>query len=121
MVGLSTFTSASDADAETSETVVETAGRLAPRLAARAAEFDESDSFVGENFALLKQAGLVEAGVPRELGGGGAEVDELADMLRADGARLQLDRARLFHAHAPGRHPGLALATSESVPPSSRC
>ena len=82
MVGLSTFTSASDADAETSETVVETAGRLAPRLAARAAEFDESDSFVGENFALLKQAGLAEAGVPRELGGRGAEVGELADMLR---------------------------------------
>ena len=29
-----------------------------------------------------KDAGLVEAGVPRELGGGGAEIAELCDMLR---------------------------------------
>lgn len=55
---------------------------LAPVLAERAERFDESDVFVAENYALLKDAGLVEAGVPRELGGGGAEIDELAEMLR---------------------------------------
>lgn len=55
---------------------------LGPELAARAAEFDENDRFVEENYKLLKSAGLVEAAVPRELGGGGAEVAELAAMLR---------------------------------------
>lgn len=62
--------------------VVETARALSPRLAARAAEIDQNDRFVSENYALLKEAGLVEAGVPRELGGGGAEISELAEMLR---------------------------------------
>jgi alkylation response protein AidB-like acyl-CoA dehydrogenase len=55
---------------------------LVPALAAGAAEADAADRFVAENYARLKDAGLVEAGVPRELGGGGAEVRELADMLR---------------------------------------
>jgi alkylation response protein AidB-like acyl-CoA dehydrogenase len=43
---------------------------------------DENDSFVAENYAALKTSGLVEAGVPTELGGGGANVTELAHMLR---------------------------------------
>jgi indole-3-acetate monooxygenase len=62
--------------------VVERARRLVPTLAERAAEFDEADRFVAANYPLLKEAGLVEAGVPRELGGSGAEVRELAEMLR---------------------------------------
>ncbi|WP_332698915.1 acyl-CoA dehydrogenase family protein [Bosea sp. (in: a-proteobacteria)] len=62
--------------------VVETAHHLSRKLAERAAEADQNDRFVSENYALLKQAGLVEAGVPRELGGGGAEISELAEMLR---------------------------------------
>jgi alkylation response protein AidB-like acyl-CoA dehydrogenase len=62
--------------------VVATAHGLSSRLAASAAEFDEDDRFVIENYALLKEAGLVEAGVPRELGGRGAEISELANMLR---------------------------------------
>ena len=62
--------------------VVDTANRLAPRLAEPAGEVDQSDRFVVENYALLKEAGLVEAGVPKELGGGGAEIPELAEMLR---------------------------------------
>jgi len=51
-------------------------------LAERTSRYDESDTFVAENYTLLKEAGLVEAGVPMELGGGGLEVAELADMLR---------------------------------------
>ena len=51
-------------------------------LAERAPGFDEADAFVADNYVLLKEAGLVEAGVPRELGGGGAEVAELCEMLR---------------------------------------
>jgi alkylation response protein AidB-like acyl-CoA dehydrogenase len=48
----------------------------------RASETGDEDRFVAENFASLKESGLVEAGVPQELGGGGATVDELAAMLR---------------------------------------
>ncbi|MER9969741.1 acyl-CoA dehydrogenase family protein [Mesorhizobium sp. M0060] len=62
--------------------VVAIAQGLAPKLAARTAEFDENDRFVAENYVLLKEAGLVEAGVPRELGGKGAGIPELANMLR---------------------------------------
>lgn len=61
---------------------VDAAHALAPEFAARAARHDEDDSFVAENYLALKEAGLVEAGVPRELGGGGAEIAELCEMLR---------------------------------------
>ncbi len=57
------------------------ARRLGPDFARRAAECDETDTFVGENYDALKQAGLIEAGVPKELGGGGHDVDALAAML----------------------------------------
>ena len=55
---------------------------LAQRFAGRAAAADEDDQFVAENYAELKAAGLLAAGVPRELGGEGLELAELADMLR---------------------------------------
>lgn len=58
---------------------------LSERIAAGAGQADAEDRFVAENYALLKEAGLVEAGVPRELGGGGADVRELAAMLRVLG------------------------------------
>jgi alkylation response protein AidB-like acyl-CoA dehydrogenase len=64
------------------ETVQETARRLAPAFAARAADTDASDRFVSENYEMLKAAGLVAAAVPRELGGRGATIAELCDMLR---------------------------------------
>lgn len=52
-------------------------------LAERAASIDENDDFVGQNYGLLKEAGLVHAGVPEELGGLGAEVPELSEMLKS--------------------------------------
>ncbi len=55
---------------------------LGSKFAARAAGFDETDEFVAENYQALKEAGLVEAGVPKEFGGGGHDVAELAAMLR---------------------------------------
>ena len=58
------------------------ARRIAETISARAGEFDEAGRFVAENYDLLKEEGLIEAGVPRELGGGGADVPELAEMLR---------------------------------------
>ncbi len=60
---------------------VEIARELGPAFAARAEAADE-DKYVAQNIAELKAAGLVEAGVPQELGGGGASIDELAAMLR---------------------------------------
>lgn len=55
---------------------------LGPVLAACAESLDATDAFAAENFAALKAAGFLEAGVPAELGGGGAEPAELARMLR---------------------------------------
>jgi alkylation response protein AidB-like acyl-CoA dehydrogenase len=67
---------------EDRDDIVAIARDLGPAFAGRAADADEKDSFVTENYQALKEAGLVEAGVPVELGGRGAEVAELADMLR---------------------------------------
>jgi len=55
---------------------------VGPRFAARAAAHDASDAFVAENYAELRARRAFGAGVPRELGGGGASHAELADMLR---------------------------------------
>jgi indole-3-acetate monooxygenase len=60
----------------------EIAAELAPAFAASAAEHDATDSFVAQNFARLKDAGLVSIGVPVELGGGGADLPDLCQMLR---------------------------------------
>jgi indole-3-acetate monooxygenase len=62
--------------------LVSIARDLGAKFAARAAAFDETDEFVGENYQALKDAGLVDAGVPTDLGGGGHDVAELAAMLR---------------------------------------
>lgn len=69
-------------NATTHRSPVEIARELGPTFAERAATATDEDKFVAENFAALKEAGLVEAGVPAELGGGGASIDELAEMLR---------------------------------------
>ena len=63
-------------------TIIDIARDLGPVIAQRASETMDEDQFVAENFALLKSAGLLEAGVPAELGGGGADVDELAAVLQ---------------------------------------
>jgi alkylation response protein AidB-like acyl-CoA dehydrogenase len=69
-------------DSHQRRSAVEIARELGPIFARRAAEAADEDRFVADNFATLKASGLVEAGVPAELGGGGADVDELAAMLR---------------------------------------
>jgi alkylation response protein AidB-like acyl-CoA dehydrogenase len=62
--------------------IADIASELGAIFGKRADQAVDEDSFVADNFALLKSSGLVEAGVPVELGGGGATVDELAEMLR---------------------------------------
>jgi len=76
------MTTAARKTESTIETVVETALRLAPAFAANASTADENDRFVTGNYKAIKEAGLVEAGVPVELGGRGAEIAELCDMIR---------------------------------------
>lgn len=56
--------------------------QLGPGFAARARAADDNDAFVAANFAELKAAGLVSAGVPADLGGGGAGVAALCQMVR---------------------------------------
>lgn len=58
------------------------ARQLGAGFAARAAKADDGDHFVAENYAELKTSGLVEAGVPVEFGGGGADVQMLSDVVR---------------------------------------
>lgn len=70
---------------EVARDVVAIAEGLSERIASGAARADAEDRFVAENYAVLKEAGLVEAGVPQELGGGGAELRDLAGMLRVLG------------------------------------
>ena len=69
-------------DAAERRAVADIARELGPIFERRANETSDEDSFVAENFASLKESGLVEAGVPTEFGGRGASVDELAAMLR---------------------------------------
>jgi acyl-CoA dehydrogenase len=58
------------------------ADELGPTFAERAAKFDESDAFAAENYVELKARKMFAAGVPEELGGGGATAADLAGMLR---------------------------------------
>jgi indole-3-acetate monooxygenase len=58
------------------------ADQIGETFAQRAEAIDADDQFVTENYPLLKSSGLIAAGVPEELGGGGASIRELSDMLR---------------------------------------
>ncbi|WP_404783221.1 acyl-CoA dehydrogenase family protein [Altericista sp. CCNU0014] len=55
---------------------------LGKQFAASETDADESDLFVADNIAKLKSAGLIAAGVPLELGGGGASYTDLCTVLR---------------------------------------
>ena len=55
---------------------------LGANFARRSDQYDTTDTFVAENFADLKKQGVLAAGVPAALGGGGASYPELCEMLR---------------------------------------
>jgi alkylation response protein AidB-like acyl-CoA dehydrogenase len=61
---------------------VAVARELAPGFASRAAAYDANDSFPLENYQELKERRVFSAGIPAELGGGGASHAELCAMLR---------------------------------------
>lgn len=86
--------------AATAANLNEVAERLAETFVERAVEHDASDRFVSANYADLKSAGLISAGVPVELGGGGADVRALCDMLRIiAGACGSTGLALSMHSH----------------------
>jgi alkylation response protein AidB-like acyl-CoA dehydrogenase len=55
---------------------------LGPGFAGRASSHDANDSFVAENYVELKAYGAFSAGVPVDLGGGGATHAELCALIR---------------------------------------
>jgi acyl-CoA dehydrogenase len=59
------------------------ANELGTTFAERAAEHDATDTFVADNYVDMKAKRVFSAGVPEELGGGGASVADLCAMLRA--------------------------------------
>jgi acyl-CoA dehydrogenase len=58
------------------------ADSLAAEIAANAAACDAEDRFVADSYASLKAAGLFKAHVPIELGGGGANYEEICAVVR---------------------------------------
>lgn len=78
----------------------DTARKLAKSFAERAVAYDSSDEFVAENYEQLKKAGLISAGVPAELGGGGADIRTLCEALRIiGGACGSTGLALSMHTH----------------------
>jgi acyl-CoA dehydrogenase len=61
------------------------AQELGPRFAARASSHDAADSFVADNYRDLRERRVFSAGVPAELGGGGASHAELCTLVRVLG------------------------------------
>jgi alkylation response protein AidB-like acyl-CoA dehydrogenase len=79
---------------------LEIARKLGPSFARRAAAHDSAGSFVSDNYAELKEQRLLSAGVPAELGGGGATHAELCEMLRELGRHCgSTSLALSMHTH----------------------
>src|SRR5262249_18753565 len=76
------------------------AGVLGPRFAARAAAHDAADVFVAGTYPALREHRLFSAGVPAELGGGGASHAELCAMVRGLGQHCSSTALALaMHTH----------------------
>ena len=67
---------------EDSTNWVETVRTVGHDFAERAADHDQNGTFVTENYADLRRLGLFSAGIPKELGGGGASHAELCEVVR---------------------------------------
>lgn len=76
------------------------AEEIAAQIAEHAAKHDSDDSFVAEGFAALEEAGFFSALVPEELGGGGASVGEICDVIRIVGRSCgSTALAAAMHSH----------------------
>ena len=83
---------------------VEVARDLGPQFAKRAAKHDAEGTFVAENYAEMKKAGLFSAAIPTELGGGGATHADVCAIVRALGRHCS-STALSYAMHS---HPVLA-------------
>lgn len=76
------------------------AEEIATAIAEHAARHDSDDSFVAEGFAALEEAGFFSALVPEELGGGGASIGEICDVIRIVGRSCASTAlAAAMHSH----------------------
>lgn len=71
---------------------------MSTRFGGRVAGLADGDEFVADNFEELRAGGMLAAGVPRELGGQGMELPELAEMLKTM-ARACSSTALAFSMH----------------------
>src|SRR5690349_11574989 len=69
-------------DTDITPSLVERAAAIAPVLAEHAPRHDAEGSFVTEAYDALRDAGLLKAAVPIELGGEGATIAEVAQLQR---------------------------------------
>lgn len=67
---------------EVPDTAIDIAGRVAAEFSRTAAEVDRSTTFPRANFDRLHEAGLLALTAPLELGGGGAALEEAAEVIR---------------------------------------
>ena len=79
------------------------ARNLALEFGKRAVEHDRSGTFVADNFTDLKEVGFFSAGIPVELGGGGASFAELCGIIREIGKQCGSTALTLaMHTHTVG-------------------
>jgi len=74
-----------DHDRHNAESLRRGSRELGPTFAERASAADQNGAFVSDNYRDLKVKKLFSAGVPKDLGGGGATHAELCEMLREVG------------------------------------
>jgi acyl-CoA dehydrogenase len=60
---------------------------LAQEFSARASDYDDEGDFVHQNYADLRDYKLFSAGIPAELGGGGASYEDLCGIIREIGGQ----------------------------------
>lgn len=78
----------------------EQARRLGKEFSRRAADLDQNNEFVAANYDDLRQLRFFSAGIPAELGGGGASFDELTEVTRELGRHCgSTALAYVMHTH----------------------
>lgn len=79
---------------------VDVARQLAQEFSARAADYDEEGNFVQQNYTDLRDYKLFSASIPSELGGGGAQYEEVCQIIRELGRHCgSTSLAYAMHSH----------------------
>lgn len=77
--------------------------KLALNFGKRAADHDRSGTFVSNNFEELRQTGFFSAGIPVELGGGGASFADMCSVIREIGKQCGSTALTFaMHTHTVG-------------------